>query len=123
MDNEKITELSEVVKAVLIALVSALVLTSAFALVLQVTALPDKLILPINLTIKAVSVFVGCVCSLRGQNGWVRGMLVGLAFTCLSGLLFALIGGDFAFTWLLIVEVVFGLVAGSLSGMFSVNLR
>lgn len=123
MNNEKITEISEVIKAVLLALVSALVLTSAFALVLEVTALPDKFILPVNLTIKALSVFVGCAVSLRGQKGWSRGMLVGFAFTCLSGLLFALVGGDFAFTWLLIVEVLFGLIAGSLSGMFSVNLR
>ncbi|MBR2341176.1 MAG: TIGR04086 family membrane protein, partial [Clostridia bacterium] len=89
----------------------------------HITALPDKLILPINLTIKAVSVFVGCVCSLRGQRGWLRGIAVGLAFTCLSGLLFGLVGGGFAFTWLLIVEILFGAVIGALSGMFAVNLR
>ena len=123
MENEKITQISEGIKAVVIALACALVLTSAFALIMQVASLPDKLILPINLTIKAVSVFVGCASSLRGQNGWLRGMAVGLAFTCLSGLLFGLVGGDFAFSWLLIVEVLFGLTAGSLSGMFSVNLR
>ena len=123
MDNEKITEISESIKAVLVAIACSLVLTSAFALIMHVTALPDKVILPVNVTIKAVSVFVGCVCSLRGQNGWIRGMIVGFVFTCLSGLLFALIGGDFAFTWLLIVEVLFGLIAGSLSGMFSVNLK
>ena len=123
MDNEKLTEISEGVKAVLIAIVCALVLTSGFALIMQVTALPDKMILPVNLTIKAVSVFTGCALSLRGEKGWLRGMLVGLAFTCLSGLLFGLVGGDFAFSWLLIVEVLFGLIAGALSGMFSVNLR
>lgn len=123
MDNEKITEISEGIKAVLIAIICALVLTSAFALILHITALPDKLILPINLTIKAVSVFVGCVCSLRGQRGWLRGIAVGLAFTCLSGLLFGLVGGGFAFTWLLIVEILFGAVIGALSGMFAVNLR
>ena len=123
MDNEKITEISEGVKAVLIAIVCSLVLTSIFALIMQVTAMPDKIILPVNLTIKAASVFVGCAVSLRGQKGWLRGMLVGLAFTCLSGLLFGLVGGGFSFTWLLIVEVLFGLIAGALSGMFSVNLR
>ena len=123
MNNEKILEITEGIKAVLLALVCSLVLTSAFALILEVTALPDKFILPVNLTIKALSVFVGCAFSLRGQNGWVRGMFVGLAFTCLSGLLFAFVGGDFAFTWLLIVEVLFGIIAGALSGMFSVNLR
>jgi putative membrane protein (TIGR04086 family) len=116
-------EISEGVKAVLIAIICALVLTSAFALIMQVAALSNKVILPVNLTIKAVSVFVGCVCALRGQRGWLRGLAVGLAFTCLSGLLFALVGGEFSFTWLLIVEVLFGAVIGALSGMFSVNLR
>ena len=123
MDNETITQISESIKAVLIAIVCSLVLTSVFALILGITSLPDKLILPINLTIKAVSVFVGCALSLRGRNGWLRGMAIGFAFTCLSGLLFGLVGGDFAFSWLLLVEVLFGLIAGSLSGMFSVNLR
>ena len=123
MDNEKVVEIFEGVKAVLIAIVCALVLTSAFALIMQVTAMSDKVILPVNLTIKAASVFVGCALSLRGQKGWLRGMLVGLAFTCLSGLLFGLLGGDFAFSWLLIVEVLFGLIAGALSGMFAVNFR
>ncbi len=123
MDSEKLTEISEGVKAVFIAIICALVLTSAFALIMQVFALPNKVILPVNLTIKTVSVFVGCVCSLRGQKGWLRGIAVGLAFTCLSGLLFALVGGSFAFTWLLIVEILFGGVIGALSGVFSVNLR
>ena len=123
MDNEKIAEIAEGIKAVLIAIVCALILTSIFALIMQVTAMPDKIILPVNLTIKAASVFTGCAVSLRGQKGWLRGMFVGLAFTCLSGLLFGLVGGDFAFSWLLIVEVLFGLIAGALSGMFSVNLR
>ena len=123
MDNEKITEIAEGIKAVLIAIVCALVLTSAIARIMHVTAMPDKMILPVNLTIKAASVFVGCALSLRGQKGWLRGMFVGLAFTCLSGLLFGLLGGDFAFSWLLIVEVLFGLIAGALSGMFSVNFR
>ena len=123
MNNERLMEISEGVKAVLIAIVCALVLTSAFALIMQVTAMSDKVILPVNLTIKAVSVFTGCAVSLRGQKGWLRGMLVGLAFTCLSGLLFALVGGEFSFTWLLIVEVLFGAVIGALSGVFAVNFR
>ena len=123
MDNEKITEISEVIKATLIAIVCALVLTSAFALIMQATAMSDKLVLPVNLTIKAAAVFVGCALSLRGQKGWLRGMFVGLAFTCLSGLLFSLVGGDFSFSWLLIVEVLFGLITGALSGVFAVNLR
>lgn len=123
MDNEKITEIAEGVKAVLIAIVCALVLTSIFALIMQIATLPNKVILPVNLTIKAVSVFTGCAVSLRGEKGWLRGMLVGFAFTCLSGLLFGLVGGDFSLTWLLIVEVLFGAVIGALSGMFSVNLR
>lgn len=123
METEKVTEFIEILKAVLLSLMSAIALVAVFALVKQLASLPDKIILPVNLTIKAVAIFIGCAGSLRGSRGWIRGIIVGLVFTCLSGLLFGLVGGDFAFTWLLIVEVVFGAVTGGLSGAFAVNLR
>ena len=123
METEKVAEFIEILKAVLLSLMSAIALVSVFALVKQLASLPDKVVLPVNLTIKAVAIFVGCVGALRGSKGLIRGIIVGVVFTCLSGLLFALVGGDFAFTWLLVVEVLFGVVAGGLSGAFSVNLR
>lgn len=123
MDNEKTLEFIEVVKAVVLSLACALALVAVFALVMQVASLPSKVILPVNLTIKGVAIFAACVTCLRGNKGWLRGLTVGLAFTALSGLLFGLVGGGFAFTWLLIVEVLFGALAGALSGAFAVNLR
>ena len=123
METEKVAEFIEILKAVLLSLMSAIALVSVFALVKQLASFPDKIILPVNLTIKAVAIFVGCAGALRGSRGLLRGIIVGLIFTCLSGLLFGLVGGDFAFTWLLIVEVVFGAVAGGLSGAVAVNLR
>ena len=123
MESEKVTEFIEIVKAVVLSLAIALVAVSVFALIALAVTVSEKVILPVNLTIKAVAIFVGCVGALRGSRGLIRGGIVGLVFTCLSGLLFGLVGGDFTFTWLLIVEVLFGAVAGGLSGAFAVNLR
>jgi putative membrane protein (TIGR04086 family) len=123
MDNEKLMECIEILKAVTLSLACALVATSVFALIGLVVNVSQKALLPVNLTIKAVSIFLGCAVALRGSRGLLRGIIVGLAFTCLSGLLFGLVGGGLAFSWLLILEVVFGVIAGGLSGAFAVNLR
>ena len=123
MDNEKLVEFIEVVKAVALAVVCALVGVSGFSLIGLAVTVSEKVVLPVNLTIKAVSIFVGCAVALRGSKGLLRGVIAGLVFTCVSGLLFSLVGGDFTFTWLLVVEVLFGAIAGGLSGAFAVNLR
>ncbi len=123
MQTESGLNFFQTLKAALISAACALVLAVAFAIVLKFSSFPDKIILPVNLCIKAVAVFVGCLCSLRGEKGWLRGGIAGLIFTFVSGLLFAIVGGDFAFSWLLIVEVLFGFVAGALSGIFAVNIK
>lgn len=123
MQTESSLTMFQTLKAALIAAACALVLAVGFALVLKISSFSDKVILPVNLCIKAVSIFVGCLCSLRGEKGWLRGGIAGLVFTFVSGLLFALVGGDFSFSWLLIVEVLFGFVAGALAGIFAVNIK
>lgn len=123
MQNENVTSIFQIVRATLLAVCCALSLVLLFAIVLSFTDFSDKIILPVNLCIRAVSVFLGCAWFLRGEKGWLRGMVVGLAFTFLSGLLFSLFGGGWNLTWLLIVEVAFGGVSGALSGIFAVNYR
>ena len=123
MQTETGLNFFQTLKAAIIAVACALVLTVTFAVVLKFSSLPDKIILPVNLCIKAISVLVGCLCALRGEKGWLRGGIAGLIFTFLSGLLFSFVGGGASFSWLLIVEVLFGFVAGALAGIFAVNIK
>ena len=89
MQNEKVSDFFQIVRATCLAVLCGLCLCLGFAVVLNCTNLSDKWILPVNLCIRAVAVFFGCSWCLRGEKGWLRGGIVGLLFTFLSGLLFA----------------------------------
>ena len=123
MENESVANILQIVKATLLGIACSLFLTVVFAIVLTIGNFSDKLILPVNTCLKAVSIFVGCALGVRGEKGWIKGLIVGLLFVCLSGLLYSLIGGDFSVSWLVLIEVLFGAVAGTLSGIFAVNIR
>ena len=123
MENEKLLSWLQVFKATVIATAVALVATLAFAGVLRTTNLSQKSIVPVNFIIKAISVLVGCLCALRGEKGWLRGSLSGLLFVFLSGLLFSTLGGGLSISWLLVVELAFGVFVGALSGIFAVNIK
>ena len=123
MDNEKFSSWLQVLKAAVVSTAIALVLALAFAGALRVTNISDKAIVPVNFVIKAVAVLTGCLLSLRGEKGWLRGAVVGILFICLSGTLFSFVGGGVEFSWLLGLEILFGAVAGALSGIFSVNIK
>ena len=113
----------QIFKAVLIAIACSIGLTLLLAFLLRAANLTDGIILPANVCIKAISLLIGCFCALRGEKGWLRGGIVGVLFIALSGLLFAFIGGDFAFSWLILLEVLFGIIVGTLSGIFAVNIK
>jgi putative membrane protein (TIGR04086 family) len=123
MNSQYTLDFLQIFKAVLIALACSVGFTLLLAFVLRVANLTDGIILPANVCIKAVSLLLGCFCALRGEKGWLRGGIAGVLFIALSGLLFAFIGGDFSFSWLIIAEVVFGVIVGALAGIFAVNIK
>ena len=123
MQNESVSNIFQIVRAVLFAAVCAFLSTVLFAVVLNLTSLSDKIILPVNVVIRVISIFIGCLFTLRGEKGWLRGGAVGVLFTFVSGLLFAMLGGDFSLSWLLAVEVAFGFIVGALAGIFAVNFK
>ena len=123
MDSQFTLDFLQIFKAVLIAIACSVGFTLLLAFVLRVANLTDGIILPANVCIKAISLLISCFCSLRGEKGWLRGGIVGVLFIALSGLLFAFIGGDFSFSWLIIAEIAFGFMVGALSGIFAVNIK
>jgi putative membrane protein (TIGR04086 family) len=123
MNSQYTLDFLQIFKAVLIALACSVGFTLLLAFVLRVANLTDGIILPANVCIKAISLLLGCFCALRGEKGWLRGGIAGVLFIALSGLLFAFIGGDFSFSWLIIAEVAFGFTVGALAGIFAVNVK
>ena len=115
--------LFQIVKGTGIAVLFALVATVLFSFILRLTPVPDSVIMPVDQCIKALAVLFGCLFSLRGEKGWLKGLAVGMLTVALTGFVFSAIARDFSFSLLLLAEFAFGAVAGLLSGIVAVNLR
>ena len=112
-----------VLKSVGAALLLSFLFTIIFAVVMYYAPISQKVVYPVNQTVKVLSILVGTLLFVRGEKGWLKGGGVGLLFTALSYLAFSAIGGDFSLSWLIFVELAFALVAGALGGIIAVNLK
>ena len=113
----------QALKAALLSLAVCVLGAILFAIVLRVSDLPDKIILPVNETLKAVAIFVGCLFSVKESRGFIKGALAGALLIMLSYLAFSALGGNFSLTWLIFLELLFGVIVGGASGAFAVNIR
>ena len=113
----------DILKAVLFATLIALALVLVFAIILKFTSLPTKAIMPINIGIKIVSLFVGCLIGFKAkQNGILKGAITGLIFMLLTFFIFAALNAfkDVKFSWIDLITLPF---AGALSGIVAVNVK
>ena len=114
----------EIVKANIIALIVALVAILLSALIVKLFSVSDGAIPIINQVIKSVSIFIGCLVSLKKpNNGWLRGLICGFIFVWLSFLVFSALEAKFVFGLSLLNDSVLGAVAGMISGIIAVNIR
>lgn len=108
-----------VITAVLITLVGVLL----FALVLHLTDLGDGVIRPVNQIIKLLSIFFGVFLSVYEDKFFVKGGLIGLLSTLFTFLIFALISGGAVFGWGFLIDLVFGFLMGSISGLITMRVK
>ena len=113
----------QILKSVGIALIVASLSVAAVSATLLYFGVNERTVYAVNQGIKVISILLGCLCGLREEKGFLKGLGVGLLFTALSYLAFSCIGGDFSCAWVLIVEVFIGAAAGALGGAIAVNLK
>ncbi len=113
----------QIIKGVALALAFSLLSAVVLASILQTTGISDKVIYPINQTVKVVAVLLGSLTFVRGEKGFLKGGAIGALFTALSYLTFSAIGGDFSLSWLIFVEMFLALFAGVVGGAIAVNRR
>ena len=111
------------VKAAIFSTLIGLALSLLFAVACYFFPLPQKTVLVVTQTLKALSLLLGCLLCLSKEGGWWKGLLSGALFTALSFLTFSAVGGDFSLSWLLIVDALLGLFVGALGGIAAVNLK
>ena len=113
----------DVLKAVLFSTLLSLALVLVFAIVLKFTSLPSAAIMPVNIAIKLLSVFLGCIIGFKNkQNGILKGAILGLVYMLLTFFIFAALNGfkDIKFSWIDLITLP---IAGALSGIVAVNLK
>ena len=125
MQNETATgnAFFQILKGAALALGFSLLAVIIFANILRFTPLPDKVIYPVNQTVKVVAILLGALLFVRGEKGFLKGGAIGLIFTALSYLAFSAIGGNFSLSWLIFAELALAIFAGVVGGAIAVNLR
>lgn len=112
-----------IIKGVLSALIVTLIGIFIFAFIAKVACLSQNVIKSVNQFIKILSIFLGCNFSVKEKGGLLKGLLIGLIYMTLSYLLFALFGAEIDFGLKLIIDLIFGIIVGGISGVITVNVK
>ncbi len=124
MKNKEIflIDLKDILRAVLVALLFSLLFVLLFALVVRWADLDEKIIVPVNYSIKFLALALGVLIGFKNsKNGILKGVISGLVFMLLSFLIFSAMKGfkDINFNWL---DLAFLPVGGAILGVIKVNL-
>ena len=117
------TDVTDVLKAVLFATLISLALVLIFAIVIRFANVENKVIMPVNVAIKILSLLVGVLLAFKNpQNGLVKGAISGLLYMLFTFLIFSALNGfkDVTFSWIDLITLP---VAGAISGIIKVNLK
>jgi putative membrane protein (TIGR04086 family) len=122
MFNSKIFGFN-LLKAILISLIFSCVSILIFALVLYLFSIPNEAIKPVNCLIKVMATFIGCFFSIKGEKGFIKGLVYGGIITIVAILFFALLSGGFTFGFSFLWELLLGLTVGAVAGIVAVNKK
>ena len=115
----------QILKGAFFAVSISLVCILIFALIIKFTNINEKWILPINQIIKVVSIFFGVKHSFGAnrENGFLKGLVIGIIYTILAYLIFSILARQFSFTLNSLTDMLFGGLIGGISGIIAVNLK
>lgn len=114
----------EIIKAIVIAILISLVSILIMAFAIKIFNIPTTIIPIINQVIKGLSILLACLFSLKlPNNGWLRGIFVGILYVIIAFVIFSLLDGKFVFGLNCLNDIAIGSISGLISGIISVNIR
>lgn len=113
----------QIAKAVGVSLLFCMAAVLLFAFVVKAAALDSGVIPPVNRIIQGSAIFLGVMLFVKENGGWRQGVIIGIAAVLASKLLFCCIAMEFHWEWTTWIEVLFGGVIGTLSGVIAVNIH
>lgn len=122
--NFKKSDMFDVVKSVLIAVVTCLILVLIFAMIMKFAELPDGVIMPVNIMIKCISVVTGVLFGIKvSEHGAIKGLMTGVLFVLVTYLLFSVINSDFSINMMSLVDGIIMIIQGTITGVIVVNIK
>lgn len=113
----------QVIKAAAASIIISLVFVLIFTLIIQFCSLSSSVIKPVNQVFKIVSIIAGGLIFIRGDKGWLKGIIYGLAAVIITYFLYAAIARSISISWTFAIEILLGAVAGAITGIIAVNVK
>lgn len=112
-----------VLKGICIALIITLLSTLIFAFVIKTAGLKDGTIRTVNAFIKVASVFSACFFVIKDDKGLLKGLIIGAVSVAIGYLIMSALSGSVSFGVRFLIDLAFGTVCGSISGVIAVNAK
>ena len=125
MEKSAVRWILDVIKTVVIAILTSMISVLVFALVVKATDIGERGIAYANQGIKIISMLVGTLVGFRrgGAAGWLKGLIAGILYVLCSFLVFSLISGALSWADLSWIDFVTGAAVGVICGVIAVNLK
>ena len=112
------------IKALMLSLIITFASIILFAFIIKWANLNDNIISPVNLVIKAGSVFVGAYVFTKGQTkGIFKGFLFAILYTLIAFIVFSSLVGDFVLGLGLVADFAFTGLVGAIAGIIGANSK
>lgn len=112
-----------VFKGVGITIICNLIGVLIFGVVVQIASLDSSIVKAVNQFIKVLSLFMGCISSLKGKLGFLKGLIVGIVSNFIIHIIFSIISQTKLFTNSFLADMIFLAIIGLISGIISVNAK
>lgn len=111
-------------KALFVSLIITFACIILFAFIIKWASLPDKVISPVNMAIKAISVFFGAMVLTRNSTkGMLQGLLFAGIYTILAFTIFSILAQKITLGLGLVADLAFAVVVGAIGGAVGVNVK
>ena len=118
------TDIFDIIKAILLSILFSMIFVLLFAFIVRFSGIKAEWVMPINQVIKVLSIFLGSLIGIKNPSkGVLKGICIGLLFLLISYLIFSAFSGGFKENSLTIYDFLTCIGAGTVSGIFAVNLK
>lgn len=125
--NSKVLDKNKIMPYVIggiVSIIASLLLIILFALLIKWFSLPNSIITPVNLVIKAVSIFIGLNFVLKDKTkGLIKGAIFGSVYCAFAFIVFSILAGTFSIGISFLLDLLYTVSVGGVIGIILVNIK